>query len=90
LNYLVWGWLFGTLAYGVGRGIGAIAGAAQTSAERVVGQIRGLEFGGGASPAFQTRLAITERQRAIQEIGRHSLNARSLMGQEARHMQDIY
>jgi len=90
LNYLMWGWLFGSLAYGVGRGVGAVAGAVQTSAERVVGQIRSLEFGGGMAPAFQTRLAITERQRAIQEIGRHSLNARSLMGQEGRHMQDIY
>jgi len=90
LNYLVWGWLFGSLAYGVGRGIGAAAGAVQTSAERVVGHIRGLEFGGGLAPAFQTRLAITERQRAVQEIGRHSLNARRLMGNEARQMADIY
>jgi len=91
LNWALWGALAGTLAHEVGKGVGALTGYAQVSAERVVGRVRSLEFGEGYLAAgFQTRMAMTERQRAIQEIGRHNLNARRALGNEARNMQTIY
>jgi hypothetical protein len=91
LNWVLWGALAGTLAHEVGKGVGAVAGYAQVSAQRVVGKVRSMEFGEGYLAAgFETRMAMTERQRAIQEIGRHSLNARRTLGSEARNMQTIY
>lgn len=44
------------------------------------------EFGGSLSPGFMTGQASTERQRAIQEIHRSRINARSSIGQEGSLM----
>lgn len=45
-----------------------------------------LELGGGISRANRTGMAYTMRQRALSQMNRSGMNARSLLGQEAAYM----
>lgn len=45
-----------------------------------------LELGGGVSAANRTGMAYTMRQRALSQMNRSGINARSLLGQEASYV----
>lgn len=48
-------------------------------------QSKRLELGGGISAANRTQMAATMRQRALEQMNRSGINARSLLGREASY-----
>jgi hypothetical protein len=45
-----------------------------------------LELGGGISTGNRSTMAYTMRQRALSQMNRSGINARSLLGQEASYL----
>lgn len=77
MNIALFGSILSSLAHAGTRAIGEAA-----LNFGINDRIQRLEFGGGVDPFTQTA-SLTERQRALQEIQRSSLNARRFMGNEA-------
>jgi hypothetical protein len=65
-------------------GYGAVVGAQAIQSK--LSTFNGLDFGTGQFRAAQTAGAATERQRALQSIQQHHLNARRMIGNEAALM----
>ena len=70
------------LAGWTGRGVGGVLGSISRTASTGIAGIRGVEFG-GSTQMFQTGMAMTERQRAMEAISRSSVNGRFMLGNEA-------
>lgn len=74
------------LAYDLGKTGVTVAGLGAKAIRSHMLGIPNVDFGGGDMSAFQTGLAQTERQRAVQAIQTSVYNARTAIGQEASMM----
>lgn len=75
-----------TLGSGAAHAMGMAFKGALASidyANAAIEHMKALEFGGTLGPGFRTGAAVTERQRAVQELQRIPLSGRRFLGDEA-------